>query len=178
MMLLIAAALSITAVLFLPSCADPKGSATAPSASTSGGVDSHGLHVLNNARLREIMRRLGGMDFDNMLLEIEAVGAVQRDICEVSSLAAELAGDAKLIPILLKDVEMNEESHRVMRALSARLHDESLELKHYADVNDARMIKVKIDEMVATCNACHASFRAPAVAIRAAPPSSLFASDY
>lgn len=164
-LLVVAAALSILSVLFVPSCGGPQRSQE-PAAQPPpvSGMDSHGLHIVNNNRLREIMRRLGDMKFDDMAIEMEGGGPVSRDVCELSKLAAELSSDAQVIPLLLKDMEMNDESRRVMNTLSGRLHEEATELKHFADANNVHMIKYKLDEMVATCNACHASFRAPAVA--------------
>lgn len=126
-------------------------------------VDEHGLHVIRNQRLRDIMHRLSGMDFESISNEIAMTGAVHSDICEVSRLATELASDAQVIPLIFRDTEMQDESRRVLDTMARRLHDEALELRRFADANNVTLVKTKIDDMIATCNACHSSFRAPAV---------------
>ncbi len=154
-------------VLMLPSC-NQTTEKTEPAAQSNTAKDSlddeHGLHQLSHARLREIMKRLSSMKFGEIVQEIDTTGDLQRDICDVSKLAVELADDARAIPLIQPDLNLNDESRRVMNELSARLYDEAIALREHADAGDVRMVKMKLDEMISTCNACHASFRAPAVA--------------
>lgn len=131
-------------------------------------TDPHGLHVVNNQRLREIMQKLRAMNFDEIAREIDATGKLHRDVCEVSSLATSLAADANAIPMIFREEEMSDESRRVLNVMSARLKVQALELGQAADRNDIPMIKLKLNEMISTCNDCHASFRAPLLACNTA----------
>lgn len=161
-------------ILMLPSCnqttekTEPAVQPTAPPAVSKAPIDEeHGLHQLSHARLKEIMARLSSMKFGEIVQEIDTTGELQRDICDVSKLAVELADEARAIPLIQPDLNLNDESRRVMNELSARLYDEAVALRDHADAGDVRLVKIKLDEMISTCNACHASFRAPAVAAAA-----------
>ncbi|MBK8270858.1 MAG: cytochrome c [Planctomycetes bacterium] len=170
--LLLVAMSFLAVLLLLASCSqratdgkkDSEKASDRSAAATADDVEGHGLHVLKNNRLREIMQRLSAMDFEAISREIDAFGKVNRDICEVSRMAEELSLDAQVIPLIFKRDAMQDESRRVVDTMSRRLYEQAVELRHYADSNDVRMVKVKIDEMISTCNSCHVSFRAPALA--------------
>lgn len=131
--------------------------------------DSHGLHMINNKRLRLIMDQFRALDLDAICRQMEAGGHPDRRIEEVATMAADLASDARAIPMTFKNTEMNDESRRVFDRLAARLGTEATELGELARRQDARRIKGKLDELIHTCNECHSSFRGPTIA--AAPPA-------
>lgn len=128
-------------------------------------INAHGLHKVHNARLREIMHRLSAMDFGQMSVEIEATGRLRRDMSEVGEMAAALAADADVIPLIFQDPEMNAESLRVLNSLSSQLRRQAEELCDDAEKRDVKRVKEKLDEMLMTCQACHDSFRVPSLAI-------------
>ncbi len=162
---------AFTAAVAWPwACGGPAPSPDRSADSRTVTIDSHGLHVVRDARLREIMRKLNGMDFDAMAVELEATGGLLRDVCEVSELAVALAGDAQVIPLIFEDPNMTEESRRVMNRLSARLRLQAIEVRDAAEDNDLYQVKTRLEAMLKTCNECHASFRAPAVALGVGEP--------
>jgi hypothetical protein len=158
----------VIAFLWAANCQGPEKApvenrAAAPPAA-SPAVDSHGLHVLHQARLRDIMRDLQRMNFPAISEEIAATNELNRDICDVSRHAAALAADAHVIPVIFEDHEMSPESRRVLNMLAARLHLQALELQEAADRSDVSLVRERLDRMIETCNDCHNSFRAPPVA--------------
>lgn len=175
---------SLLVILSLPSCSQSNGevgkksncgcesaspAAEQPQAATvrtnaSAADEDHGLHMLDNDRLRVIMRRLSQMNFDEMATEIENSGSLNRDIREIASYATELASDAAVVPIIFRNTEMNDESRRVLDEQSRQLHENAIALHDAAVEGNVSLVKERLDQMITTCNNCHATFRTPAVA--------------
>jgi cytochrome c556 len=110
------------------------------------------------------MDELCRLDFDRLSAEMQAGMKPYRDISEVAVTAAILAADARMIPSVYKDAGLNEERRHAFDQLANKLHDETLELNELAKNNDLPKIRAQLNQVVATCNACHASFRGPKVA--------------
>jgi hypothetical protein len=127
-------------------------------------VDSHGLHAVRNSDLRSIMHKLQSLKLSQTADEIEITGELQRDICEVATIAESLAADAQLIPLLLRDDAMTAEAQRVMGTMSARMRFQAEELAAAANRSDLDGVRRELDAMLSTCTACHLEFRAPALA--------------
>ncbi|MBX3394004.1 MAG: cytochrome c [Phycisphaerae bacterium] len=180
---------SLLVVLLLPSCSQSSGEAhrksncgcntATPAAQetpdpparsdVAASDETHGLHVLDNDRLRTIMRRLSQMNFDEMEIEIEKTGALNRDIRDIASYATDLASDAAVVPIIFRNTEMNDEARRVLDEMSRRLHADAIALHDAAVEGSISLVKERLDQMIKTCNNCHATFRAPAVATAGRP---------
>lgn len=141
---------------------EPTSTATEASALT---IDSHGLHNVRNADLRMIMGKLQALHLDRISDEIEITGDLQRDICDVAAMAESLAADAQLMPLLLRDSTMTDESRRVMNTMSSRLRLEAEELARAANREDLPAVRNNLQSMLDTCIACHNEFRAPALAL-------------
>lgn len=142
-------------------CQGNNGEARTTSPSRPVTVDSHGLHAVRNADLRTIMNKLHALHLNEISDEIEITGELQRDICDVATIAESLAADAQLMPLLLDDATMTDEARRVMVSMSSRLHFEAEELAAAANRNDLPGIRNNLQTMLDTCSACHHEFRAP-----------------
>lgn len=125
----------------------------------------HGLHEVNNARLREIMHGLSALEMER--LQADAAGGADTDarVKRVAHAAAQLAADARAMPAAFKDLEMNAESRRVFDNLAVRLQTQCGELEQLARARKTAELKGKMNEITQTCNACHASFRGPQMAM-------------
>jgi Cytochrome C' len=127
--------------------------------------DAHGLHMLNNERLRLLMDELRGLDFEKISDDLSAGRHDQGRIQKVAATATALAADAQMIPRTYKNLEMTEESRRVFDHYSARLREQCRELETLARRSDTMRIKAQLDRVISTCNACHANFRGPRMAM-------------
>jgi len=130
--------------------------------------DGHGLHLVDNPRLRVIMHGLSRLEIER--LQADAAGAaVAADADErierVARSAAELAADARVLPAAFKDMQMNAESRRVFDNMSRRLQEQCLELEQLARQRKTQALGAKMNEITHTCNECHASFRGPQMAL-------------
>lgn len=117
------------------------------------------LHAVHKDRLREIMADMNQLTFDRLPQEMDPTIERDRRIREISAIAGALAKDAELIPDILNDVRITQEDKIVFTAFASKLRNEALELKSIAERGDLQTIAVRLDMMVATCNACHTSFR-------------------
>ncbi|MEK6643311.1 MAG: cytochrome c [Planctomycetota bacterium] len=129
------------------------------------GDDGHGLHMLNNERLRLLMDELRGLDFEKVSGDLATGRQDNGHIRKVAVAASALAADAQMIPLTYKNMDMSEESRRVFDHFSAQLREQCRELESMARKNDTTKIKGQLDRVISTCNACHANFRGPRMAM-------------
>lgn len=137
--------------------------------STRITADTHGLHAVRNADLRMIMNKLHAMHLTEITDEIEMTGELQRDVCDVATMAESLAADAQLMPILLDKSTMTDEARRVMTSMSARLKLEAEAVARAANQEDLPNLRNNLRNMLDTCTACHHEFRAPTLAMIETP---------
>ncbi len=127
---------------------------------------AHGLHMVRDKELRDIMNRLQALDLDAVSRDIDETGVVPPELDEVAEMASALADDALVLPLVMKDQQMNDESRRLMVKLSQRLKNEADDLARAAHTGNARLASTRLDAMMKTCVDCHREFRAPALARR------------
>ncbi len=125
----------------------------------------HGLHEVNNARLREIMHGLSSLEMER--LQADAAGGANTDerVERVAHAASQLAEDARAMPYVFRDLSMSSESRRVFDNLAKQLRSQCIELEQLARSGKTAALKGKMNEITNTCNSCHASFRGPQMAM-------------
>ena len=142
--------------LFAPGCAaENQGSYESQLADTGRPA----LHAVHEERLREIMADLSRLTFEHMPQEMNVDAQQKRDAVRLATVADLLARDAKAIPLVLEDVRMASEDRRLFNSYADKLHIEAKEIASLARERSFDEVKVKLDEMVTTCNACHSAFR-------------------
>jgi len=127
---------------------------------------SHGLHMVRDRELRAIMNRLQALDLDAVSRDVDETGVVPPELDDVAEIASALADDALVLPLVMKDQQMNDESRRLLVKLSQRLKDEADDLARAAHTGNAQLASARLDAMMKTCVDCHREFRAPALARR------------
>jgi len=130
--------------------------------------DGHGLHTVNNARLRLLMDELKRLDFERMSADLDA-GRKPEAVDEAADCAVSLAADARMIPQVYKNLEMNAESRRVFDQLAVKLQEQCLGLRELARNRQFGAMRARLNDIITTCNTCHASFRGPNVALASEP---------
>ena len=66
--------------------------------------DGHGLHMLNNDRLRLLMDELRGLDFEKLSDDLASGRQDKGRIQKVAVAASALAADAQMIPLTYKNL--------------------------------------------------------------------------
>lgn len=140
-------------------CNQPAGS----TAKLADGDDGHGLHTVQNQRLADIMNELKALDFEGMARRASSGGADAR-LVTAARHAADLAADARLMPHLFKSETFTDEHRRVFDHLAGRLQIQCLELRDAASARNVPATRAKLEQVIRTCNECHASFRGPSMA--------------
>src|SRR5436190_18624511 len=105
----------------------------------------HGLHSVDNARLREIMHGLSALEIERLSADAANPDTDQR-IERVARAAAQLAADARVLPAAFKDMEMNAESRRVFDNLAMQLRVQCGELEQLARGRKTALLKPKMNE--------------------------------
>lgn len=149
----------------LVSCGDST-SKTADRAPIDVSPESHGLHVVQNDQLRDIMDRLRELELGRMASQLDRTGEITPELKEAADLASKLASDAQLLPYTMKDEPMTDEARRVMAALSGKMQHEADGLVKAANNGDTKAAQARFDGLIQTCIDCHREFRAPAVAMK------------
>lgn len=126
----------------------------------------HGLHMVRDPELRAVMKRLQSLDLDAISSEMDQTGVVPEELDELASIASSLADDASVLPLVMKDSAMSNESRGLMVTLSQRLKNQADELARAARTGNARLASTRLDAMMVTCVDCHREFRAPSLASR------------
>lgn len=150
---------ALTALATIVACNQPAGS----SAKLEDQDEGHGLHTVQNQRLADIMNELKALDFEGLARRASTGGTDSRMVAAARH-AADLATDARLMPHLFKSDTFTDEHRRVFDHLAGRLQIQCMELRDAASSNNAPATRAKLEQVIRTCNECHASFRGPSMA--------------
>jgi cytochrome c556 len=85
---------------------------------------------------------------------------------ELAQVAAKTADAARHIPDVLAEVKLSQSEREIFSKLAKKLETEARELQQHAEEKDTDEIQSSMDEMIATCNACHTAFRVMPAATR------------
>jgi len=132
-----------------------------PDDHVAADTDEHGLHVVDNLRLRYLMEQLSGLRLDQMPDEALNDREYDPEVARVADMAEAMAEDARKLHAVLDDPDMTAESRRVFDKLASRMRDEARQLARAADRHDSPGMRKNLRAITATCNECHASFRGP-----------------
>ena len=132
-----------------------------PDDHVAADTDEHGLHVVDNLRLRYLMEQLSGLRLDQMPDEALNDREYDPEVARVAEMAEAMAEDARKMHAVIDDPDMTAESRRVFDKLASRMRDESRQLARAANRHDTPGMRRSLRAITATCNECHASFRGP-----------------
>jgi len=113
------------------------------------------LHAVHNERLQELMGELRRHVPEEWGTTLER----EQEMSEIANVAAAMAKTAQYIPDVLKNVRLPEEEKRLFTNLADKLRDQSLELEQHAKKKRNGDIANSLENILATCNACHTAFR-------------------
>ncbi len=156
---------SLAAVVLTTSCATSgarDSSAADPPPEAMAGEARHAVHT---AQLRRIMKDLGRRRRVSWPQEVEEEYAADERETRAQTLerskhvASSLATASKLIPAAIADAEMSDEDRKGFAAQVDVLHKQSLDLHGLAIRGDVRGMKRLLEEIDATCKACHDRYR-------------------
>jgi hypothetical protein len=105
------------------------------------------------------MAELNKLMFSRMPQELDIEHERQRYAHEIAEVTGAMAAAAQHIPDVLVEVEISHERAAVFKDFADNLEKEALVLKDLAEHNRLDDIPEMMNRLVATCNACHSSFR-------------------
>lgn len=117
------------------------------------------LHAVQSERLRNLMMQLNDLMFERMQTEV-ALDRERRQLAgEIAAASAIMLATVKDIPQALPALSLDSKERQSFLNLSARLEEQVTLLKQEAELNYVDAIPQRLERIVATCNACHQSFR-------------------
>lgn len=123
-----------------------------------------GMHAINTTKLAEVMGALQSLKLHEHESDLAHDGRIKGDLVKVAQMAALLAQDARSLPELFDEFWDNAENRVLYDRLATRLRDRSMRLAQYAQDEDTGRVRSTLRQVIATCNACHDSFRGPLLA--------------
>jgi cytochrome c556 len=117
------------------------------------------LHAVSSAELHQAMKELERQTSQNLRRQLLVDDAAAADMAKVARAAASMAATAADIPQPVPGLKLDKSEQHVFLNLAAKLRDEANALKAEADRNDRAAVNASMNRLIATCNACHSSFR-------------------
>lgn len=117
------------------------------------------LHAVHSERLEEVMEDLSGLTLDRLPQEMDVSSERERHMDEIAVIARSLAETSAGITDAAPDYELAAAEREVFDKLTAKLHSQAVLLEHHAEAKDLPSVRGALDQITATCNACHSAFR-------------------
>jgi hypothetical protein len=137
--------------------------ATAPTSSQLPLLpgDSRVLHAVQSAQLRDAMDDLERITTKALPDTLERERERQSDLDEIAALADTLGRSAAEIPDALRTNGIPADEARKFRELAEQMVRDSFALRDRAILGEVGSARDETEQLLATCNACHAMSRVP-----------------
>lgn len=118
------------------------------------------LHAVHSQHLTEIMYDLERLSEERLPQELDPEVDQPRRLRELADVALSLATAAADIPLALPEGEMPETDQELFLILVDRLRDQAIGLNQCATERNLDVAEIQVEDIQATCDACHNLFRA------------------
>lgn len=147
---------SFMILLMLTSCAHNRDSIDRPKLEGSGEPT---LHQVRSSTLREKMRSLKVLMFDNIYDELQFDEERARQAKSIAETAKSMAEVALNILNVKQELNLNADHAVVFRNYADQLKSQALALEEAAHQEKSDAYPSMIRDIVKTCNGCHSKFR-------------------
>lgn len=117
------------------------------------------LHAVHNGQLHELMGRMASLMQERFLTEPELDSERRRQARHISDTAQNLAQTIDAILATQPSLALNASEQGTFRALADKLREQTQTLRQQAEQNRLDAAAATLQQMDATCTACHALFR-------------------
>lgn len=117
------------------------------------------LHAVESEQLRKVMDELRVTVFEQFPTELDLDRSRAAHAAELARAAHELSGTAAKLVAAAPSLGLGESEQRLFTDLGTKLGHQASEVEGLARAGRIAEISPALDRMVATCNACHTSFR-------------------
>ncbi len=143
-------------LLLITGCAHKKEEAVVPRLEWTGEPT---LHQVRSTTLREKMRSLKVLMFDNIYDELQFDEERARQAASIAETAKAMAEVALNISDVQQELNLSAEHARVFRNYARQMKNQALTLQEAARLEKSDAYPSMIRDMVKTCNGCHSKFR-------------------
>ncbi len=146
----------LSAVLVATSCAPgPRESYRSRAAST----DQASLHAVHSDRLHELMGDLQDLTFGRLPQEHDTEADRAKLLSEVVAVSDDLVNTADMLKLAMPELDLTAKEQTTFASLTDKLREQAQTLKQQGQNNLADELPNTLDQMQATCTACHSMFR-------------------
>ena len=117
------------------------------------------LHAIHSQRLADVMRHLDDLALERLPQELDPHTERERQMDEIEEIAVSLARTCEHIADALSENDMSAADHELYLILASRLGDQAGQLGDCAAEREVVRVEEAMEQMTATCNACHSLFR-------------------
>lgn len=117
------------------------------------------LHAVRDRQLRDLMDRMNSLMMERVMNEQELDVERRKQAKKIQQVADNLADTSSVILQRLPELNLHQDDQISFRALAGKLNQQAKQLKQQAERNAIDAIPATLEEMRATCTACHALFR-------------------
>ncbi|MHC4609371.1 MAG: hypothetical protein ACYS7M_03380 [Planctomycetota bacterium] len=117
------------------------------------------LHAVHSQRLTDVMHQLDALALERLPQELDAQGERERHMGEVQEIAASLEQTAEYIPEDLGEDDLSGADRELFLLLTDRLRGQARQLRESASERDVGQVEDTVEQLTATCSACHSLFR-------------------
>jgi len=136
--------------------------APSPRAQYQARVESTGrpaLHAIHHERLAALMRDLDALAYERLPQNYDTEGVRRRLLDDVAAVSANLVASVGAVVEVLPELELPAEDRRVFARLADKLAGQAQLLQDQSEARLVERLPRTLDEIRATCVACHGLFR-------------------
>jgi len=152
---------ALVAVVAAAACTTGSAPSPTPSPFPLLPGDSRVLHAVQSAQLRDAMYDLERISMEKLPDKLGHGRQRRADLDEIAGLADTLGRSAAEIPDALTTNDIPDDEERRFRELAEQLVRDSFALRDRAILGEVASAREETEQLLATCNACHAMSRVP-----------------
>ncbi|MGR8980758.1 MAG: cytochrome c [Gammaproteobacteria bacterium] len=146
-------------VLVLNACSYPGGTPQAEPDYGLSEIDQPALHAIRSSELRELMDRMDILMQERFMTEHEVDIERRKYAIRIATTAEELSKTVNAILHVLPSLKLSSEERNAFLSLANKLDDQAKVLQKQAKQNQIDSIDNTMNQISATCTACHSLFR-------------------
>lgn len=147
----------LSTLLALNACSHSSGYPNTPAMTADTGQPA--LHAVRDTELRGLMDRMNNLMQERFLTEQELDIERRKHARRIAGVAWEMSLTVEDILSRLPALKLSEAEQATFRALAGKLREQTRHLREEADRNQIDAIPESLNQIISTCNSCHALFR-------------------
>jgi len=148
--------ISLLIIAFIAQACSPKKTPNKIELDNTGQAN---IHAISDQQLRSVMKKLKSLTFSRYDSELERDKQRTRYVRQITDIAHAVESSSESIIAIGQRLELDEGERKIFLSFAAKLTKQASGLKILADSGEEKLIRIKMQNLVNTCNSCHDNFR-------------------